>query len=101
MNWKAFTEGPKAVAVYFALTASAFAWMYTHFETVSAAEQKWNNHSQQLICRTVAQTRIRIAKLESYLKHAKPPPQEKAQADDEIEALKKEIDILDPKRVCG
>ena len=75
--------------------------MTATFETTVAAEQKWSNHSQQLVCRTVAQARIKIAKLKSYIEHAQPPPSGRAQAEDEIVALEKEIDILDPKRVCG
>lgn len=100
MKWADVGAGQKVVAAFFVMTAAAFAWMFTTFETVGSAEQKWNSHSQQLVCRTVAQTRVRIAKIESYVKHANPPASEKAQAKDEIVALQKEIDKLDPKRVC-
>jgi hypothetical protein len=98
-----FTAAQKTAALVFALVASisgGFGFMYATFETVSASEMKWDQHTQILVCRTVAQTRIRVAKLESYIKHAKPPPNEVAQAKDEIAALKEEIQILDPQRRC-
>lgn len=101
IKWDEVTAMQKSVGVFCASVALAIGWMTTTFETTSAATQKWDNHSQQLVCRTVAQARIKIAKLESYIKHATPSPGEKAQAQDEIKALKAEIDILDPKRMCG
>jgi len=101
MKWEEVTAMQKSVGVFCAGIVVELGWMTTTFETTAAAEQKWTNHSQQLVCRTVAQARIKIAKLESYIKHAKPEPSEKAQAEDEIQALQDEIDILDPKRICG
>jgi hypothetical protein len=101
MKWEEVTNMQKAIGMFCVFIVAVFGWMTTTFETISAADQKWNNHSQQLVCRTVAQARIKIAKLKSYLEHAAPSPAERAQAEDEIEALEKEIDILDPKRVCG
>lgn len=100
MKWAEVTDMQKAAGVFCVGVVAALGWMTTTFETTVAAEQKWSNHSQQLVCRTVAQARIKIAKLESYIKHANPEPSEKAQAKDEIKALQDEIDILDPKRVC-
>ena len=91
----------KSVGLFCVSIVAVLGWMTTTFETTVAAEQKWMNHSQQLVCRTVAQARIQIAKLESYIKHAKPEPSKKAQAEDEIQALQDEIDLLDSKRLCG
>lgn len=91
----------KAAGVFCVSIVAAVGWMTATFETTAAADQKWADHSQQLVCRTVAQARIKIAKLKSYIKHANPAPGDKAQAEDEIEALQEEIDILDPKRLCG
>ena len=88
----------KAAGVFCVSIVAAVGWMTATFETTAAADQKWADHSQQLVCRTVAQARIKIAKLKSYIKHANPAPGDKAQAEDEIEALQEEIDILDPKR---
>jgi hypothetical protein len=101
MKWEEVTAMQKSVGVFCVSIVAALGWMTATFETTAAAEQKWMNHSQQLVCRTVAQARIKIAKLESYIKHANPPASDKAQAEDEIVALQKEIDILDPQRVCG
>jgi len=101
MKWEEVTGMQKAIGMFCVFIVAVFGWMTTTFETTSAAEQKWQNHSQQLVCRTVAQARIKIAKLESFIKHAKPEASEQAQAEDEIAALKEEIDILDPDRVCG
>ena len=101
MKWDEVTAMQKSVGVFCVSVVAALGWLTTTFETTSAAEQKWTSHSQQLVCRTVAQARIKIAKLESYIKHAAPPPSEKAQAEDEIRALQNEVDILDPKRICG
>ncbi|MDB4312036.1 hypothetical protein N9937_01270 [bacterium] len=101
MKLSEITDMQKVAATFCISVVAALGWMTATFETTSAATEKWNNHSQQLVCRTVAQARIKIAKLESYIKHATPTPSEKAQALDEINALNQEIDILDPKRVCG
>jgi len=101
MKWAEVTDMQKAVGAFCVSIVAALGWMTTTFETTAAAEVKWQNHSQQLVCRTVAQARIKIAKLKSYIEHAKPPESEKAQAEDEIKALQDEIDILDPQRVCG
>ena len=103
MNLFDITTAQKIVAGMFALVVSVsagFGFMYATFETVSASEMKWDNHTQILVCRTVAQTRIQVAKLESYIKHANPSASEKAQAKDQIAALKEEIQILDPQRRC-
>jgi hypothetical protein len=91
----------KAAGVFCVSIVAAVGWMTTTFETVAQSETKWQNHSQQLVCRTVAQARIQIAKLKSYLEHAEPEPSKKAQAEDEIQALEDEIKFLDPKRICG
>ena len=101
MKWEEVTAMQKSVGVFCVSIVAALGWMTTTFETTVAAEQKWNNHSQQLVCRTVAQARIKIAKLKSYIEHAQPAPSDRAQAEDEIKALQEEIDILDPKRICG
>ena len=101
MKWEEVTAMQKSIGLFCVSVVAVLGWMTTTFETTIAADQKWMNHSQQLVCRTVAQARIKIAKLESYIKHAKPEPREKAQAEDEIRALKGEIDILDSKRICG
>lgn len=101
MKWDEVTAMQKSVGVFCVSVVAALGWMTTTFETTVAADQKWNNHSQQLVCRTVAQARIKIAKLKSYLEHAKPDPSERAQAEDEIDALQEEIKILDPQRLCG
>jgi hypothetical protein len=103
MKWEEVTTAQKTVAGMFGLVVSvsmAFGFMYATFETVAASEMKWDNHTQILVCRTVAQARIQKSERESYIKHAKPAPADKAQAKDKIEALQKEIDTLDPKRRC-
>lgn len=100
MKWAEVTDMQKAAGVFCVSVVAAIGWMTSTFETTAAAEQKWQNHSQQLVCRTVSQARVKIAKLESYIKHAQPTGSEKAQAEDEIKALKEEIEILDPKRIC-
>jgi hypothetical protein len=100
MKFSEITDMQKAIGVFCVSVVAAVGWMTSTFETTAAAEQKWSNHSQQLVCRTVAQARIKIAKLKSYLEHANPKESDKAQAKDEIKALEAEIAILDPKRVC-
>ncbi len=101
MKWDEVTAMQKSVGVFCVSVVAVLGWMTTTFETTVAAEQKWQNHSQQLVCRTVAQTRVKVAMIKSYLEHADPSPSKKAQALDEIAALEKEINILDPKRICG
>jgi hypothetical protein len=100
MKWAEVTDMQKAAGVFCVSVVAAVGWMTSTFETTAASEQKWQNHSQQLVCRTVSEARVKIAKLESYIKHAKPSEGEKAQAEDEIKALKDQIEKIDPKGIC-
>jgi len=81
--------------------AAATLFLFTNFETVDAANQKWADHNQAIICETVNDLAAEKRALETRLKFDDDlTPDQRRFVEEQLKDIKKEIEKKDPQGKC-
>lgn len=91
----------KMTSVVVPVLAAMVTWLFVTFETASGAEQKWVQHNQAISCRTVYAMQAEIRRyLERLKRDVELTEADQNWINQEIEALQKDIQRIDPEGVC-